>query len=234
LKRPSRQFSSCMPKESSSVYVYKSNPLPFKRPSLTCPRKFGLSNFQPADVQKIYDIQSAAKSVLPSVFQGNYNPVSRGVESSLFPTLHKLKISFYAYSPIAGGFLAKDSKSVRAKELEGRWATGTLNGDLYNTLYGKESLYKALDKWEEIAKDAGVTKAALAYRWAFWHSLLRESNGDAVIVGASKVWQFEETLKAIEDGPLTKKTLDAIEELWKTVEHDAPLDNYHDFLSKLK
>ena len=50
----------------------------------------------PADVQRIYDIQSAAKSVLPTVYQGNYNAVARHVEQSLFPLLRKLKISFLA------------------------------------------------------------------------------------------------------------------------------------------
>ena len=58
--------------------------------------QFGISNYMPADVQRIYDIQSAAKSVLPTVYQGNYNAVARHVEQSLFPLLRNLNISFYA------------------------------------------------------------------------------------------------------------------------------------------
>ena len=59
-------------------------------------------------------------------------------------------------------------------------------GDMYMALYGKESIFKAVDQWGKIAKDAGVTRAALAYRWIVFHSALKRGTEDAVIVGASK------------------------------------------------
>lgn len=90
-------------------------------------------------------------SVLPSVFQGNYNAVSRHIEKDLFPLLRKLGIAFYAYSPIAGGFLVKSAKEIREGSSEtGRFKTGNALGDMYRTLYGKESLINALDDWGEI------------------------------------------------------------------------------------
>jgi len=193
-------------------------------------KRFGLSNFRPEDVQKIYDIQAAAGSVLPSVFQGNYNAVSRHIENDLFPLLHKLKISFYAYSPIAGGFLVKSTASLRAKDDPGRFGTGSRIGEMYTSMYGKESLFQAVDKWAEIAKDAGITKAALAYRWITFHSALKRENGDAVIVGASKAAQLEETLAAVEQGPLDDKTAKRASDIWEKVKHEAPLDNYHSFM----
>jgi aflatoxin B1 aldehyde reductase len=194
-----------------------------------CPRKFGLSNFRPADVQKIYDIQSAAGSVLPSVFQGNYNAVSRHIEKDLFPLLHKLKISFYAYSPIAGGFLVKNSAQLRAKDDPGRFGPNARTGDMYTSMYGKESLFQAVDEWGQIATDAGISKAALAYRWITFHSALKGENGDAVIVGASKSAQLEETLTAVEQGPLPESIAERASAIWEKVEHEAPLDNYNSF-----
>jgi len=137
-------------------------------------KRFGISNFRPADVQKIYDIQTANKSVLPTVFQGNYNPVSRHIEEDLFPLLHKLKISFYAYSPIAGGFLVKDAEQVRNKTAGGRFGENPRVGALYTSMYGKESLFQALGQWGKIAEAAGVSKAALAYRWIAYHSALKK------------------------------------------------------------
>lgn len=113
------------------------------------------------------------------------------------------------------------------KDDEGRFGPKARTGELYTSMYGKESLYKALDTWGEIAKDAGISKAALAYRWIAFHSALKKENGDAIIVGASKVTQLEETLSAIEAGPLDEKTAERASGIWKTVEHDAPLDNYH-------
>jgi aryl-alcohol dehydrogenase-like predicted oxidoreductase len=169
--------------------------------------------------------------VLPTVFQGNYNAVSRHIESDLFPLLRKLNISFYAYSPIAGGFLVKTPASIQAKELEGRFGPKARTGEMYKSMYCKKSLYEALDEWGEIAKDAGISKAALAYRWITYHSALKKEYGDAVIIGASKVAQLEETLKVIEDGPLDTKTVGKVDEIWKKVEHEAPLDNYNSFIA---
>jgi aryl-alcohol dehydrogenase-like predicted oxidoreductase len=193
--------------------------------------QFGLSNFTAPAVQEVYDIQSAAGGVLPTVFQGNYNAVSRHIETSLFPLLHKLKISFYAYSPIAGGFLVKNPSQLRVGDDEGRFGPKSRTGAMYTTMYGKESLYQALDEWAEIAKDAGISKAALAYRWIAYHSALKKENGDAIILGASKVGQLEESLEAIERGPLDEKTVERVDAIWQKVEHDAPLDNYNSFAS---
>ena len=100
---------------------------------------------------------------------------------------------------------------------------------MYTVLYGKESLYEALDEWGQIAKDAGLSKAQLAYRWIAYHSSLKKENGDAIIIGASKVSQLEESLGAIEDGPLDEKIVERVDAIWKKVEHDAPLDNYNSY-----
>ena len=102
---------------------------------------------------------------------------------------------------------------------------------MYTTMYGKESLYQALDEWAEIANDAGISKAALAYRWIAYHSALKRENGDAIILGASKVGQLEESLEAIERGPLDEKTVERVDAIWSKVEHEAPLDNYNSFAS---
>ncbi|KAF4625083.1 hypothetical protein G7Y89_g13086 [Cudoniella acicularis] len=190
-------------------------------------KRFGISNFLPSDVQKIYDIQKAANSVLPTVFQGNYNAMSRHVEEDLFPLLRKLDMHFYAYSPIAGGFLVKDPAQLRTQSAGGRFENESPAGKLYNKLYGKESLFKALETWGEIAKDAGFSKAALAYRWIVWHSALNVEEGDALIVGASKVAQLEETLDAIDAGPLDEKTVERVTGIWEVVKADAPRDNWN-------
>ncbi|KAE9375814.1 Aldo/keto reductase [Stipitochalara longipes BDJ] len=197
-------------------------------------KRFGLSNFKTPDVQKIYDIQSANNAVLPSVFQGNYNAVSRHIEKDLFPLLHKLKISFYAYSPIAGGFLVKNSTQLREKDDPGRFGPNAPTGDMYTSMYGKESLFQAVDEWGHIASDAGISKAALAYRWITFHSALKGANGDAVIVGASKTAQLEETLTAVEQGPLPESIAQRVDAIWEKVEHEAPLDNYNSFAALKK
>lgn len=53
---------------------------------------FGLSNYKPEDVQRVYDLSKAKGWVLPTYYQGNYNAAARGQEEQLFPTLRKLGI----------------------------------------------------------------------------------------------------------------------------------------------
>ena len=185
-------------------------------------------------MQKIYDIQAAASSVLPTVFQGNYNAVSRHIEDDLFPLLRKLKISFYAYSPSAGGFLVKDAAQIRSKEVEGRFGGKDFIGNMYNTLYNKESLLQALDEWNGIAKRSGVSRAALAYRWIAYHSALKKEHGDGIIIGARILSQLEETLTAFEAGPLEKEIATQCSNIWEKVKNDAPRDNFSDFMALQK
>ncbi len=190
-------------------------------------KHFGLSNFRVEQVQQVYDICSANKYVLPTVFQGNYNAVARRAEDELLPLLRKLKISFFAYSPLAGGFLAKSSDQFKGP-LSGRWDTEGPIGQLYHKLYNKPQLIAALDKWGEAAEKAGSTRAALAYRWVVHHSAIKAENGDAVIIGASTIKQLQETLAAsVSGGPLPDEVVALIEEVWETVKDEAPLDNYN-------
>ena len=93
---------------------------------------------------------------------------------------------------------------------------------MYNRLYGKETLFKALEEWEQIAAEAGITKAALAYRWILWHSKLDGALGDGIIFGPRTLEQLEETLVATEAGPLKDTAAEKIENIWKKIEGEAP------------
>lgn len=63
-----------------------------------------------------------------------------------------------------------------------------------------------------------------------WHSALRGENGDRVIVGA-RTDQLEETLEAIEEGPLEESVAERPSGFWETVKADAPRDNWNDYLA---
>ena len=187
-------------------------------------KRFGLSNYVERDVQKIYDTARANGFVLPTVYQGNYNPIARAQETRLLPTLRKLNIAFYAYSPLAGGFLTKTVQQIR--EGAGRFNDTDVNG-LYKNLYSKPALLDALAKWEAAARDEGVPRAELAYRWVASNSSLKAEYGDAVIVGASSIAQLEQTLTSIRKGRLSDTAVQAIDRIWEEIKHEAPLDNYN-------
>lgn len=60
-------------------------------------KQFGISNYNPEEVEQIVKICEEKGYVKPTVYQGQYNAIVRGGEKDLFPVLRKLKIAFYAY-----------------------------------------------------------------------------------------------------------------------------------------
>jgi aflatoxin B1 aldehyde reductase len=187
-------------------------------------KRLGLSNYTGDQVQEVYDVAKSKGYVLPTVFQGNYSAVSRKPETVLLPTLRKLGISYYVYSPIAGGFLAKTRQQI--EQGAGRFDPSTSIGKMYGGLYHKPSYLDALDKWGKIAEDAGASKAELAYRWVTHHSVLSAEYGDAVIFGARGGAQTKQTLSFVRAGPLPKDIAERVNDIWKDIEHDAPFDNF--------
>ena len=105
---------------------------------------------------------------------------------------------------------------------------------MYTRLYGKETLLEALDEWDSIAAHAGITKVALAYRWVEWHSGLDGTFGDGLIFGARTVQQLEETLAAIEAGPLDAAIAEKVESIWEKVKSEAPRDQWQETLRSKK
>ena len=102
------------------------------------PSQFGLSNYTSEEVEEIVKICKENNYVLPSVYQGNYNAITRNNEDKLFPVLRREKISFYAYSPSAGGFFLQkpDVKPT------GRWDPANFVGKLYGSMYAKPSYFQ--------------------------------------------------------------------------------------------
>ncbi|KAJ6516495.1 aldehyde reductase [Mycena sanguinolenta] len=189
-------------------------------------KRFGLSNFTVESVQNVYDICKAKGYPLPTVYQGNYNAVTRRVETELIPTLRKLGIAFYVYSPIAGGLLTKTPKQLRDGAEEGRYAKDFPGHNVWEELYDKPSYYTALEMWEEAAKEVGCSRAELAYRWVAFDSVVDPKYGDAVIFGASSYPQIEQTMGWLRKGSVGAAAKAKIDKIWKVVEPDAPLHHW--------
>lgn len=195
-------------------------------------KRFGLSNFTADEIEKVISIATERNYIVPSVYQGNYSAVARRAEKELFPLLRKHNFAFYAYSPIAGGFLTKTSEQIRSGGT-GRWDPETPMGKLHRALYQKPSFLEALDVWNQIAEDEGISKAELSYRWVTHNSGLQGDLGDAVIVGALNQAHLRETMAAIRNGPLSAEVVKKIDGIWEKVAAEAPLDNFNDYLGKL-
>ncbi|KIL88411.1 hypothetical protein FAVG1_08491 [Fusarium avenaceum] len=187
-------------------------------------KRLGLSNFLGEEVEEIVRIAKENNFVVPTVYQGNYSAVARRADEEIFPILRKHGIAFYAYSPIAGGFLSKSEATLM--DPEGRFGKGDKLSGLYNGMYNRPSFVAALSVWGKIAEDEGVSRAELAYRWVAYHSQLRGDLGDAIVIGASKEEHVKETMEALKRGPLTNDAVKRIDGIWDSVKEGASLDNF--------
>ncbi|KAJ3038009.1 hypothetical protein HDV00_001053 [Rhizophlyctis rosea] len=183
-------------------------------------KRFGLSNFDSTQVEHIYAYCTKEGYVPPTVYQGGYNAVSRQVEKDLFPVLRKFGIVFYAYAPIAGGFLSKSVEQLTAGA-SGRWDPNSKEWGVYHAIYNRPEMMKGLTEWNPIAQEAGIDRSELAYRFIAYHSLIDAEKGDALIVGASRVGQLEKTMQFLEKGPLSSHVVDRIEKVWEIMK-DVP------------
>ena len=181
--------------------------------------RFGVSNISDAEVQQIHDICAKEGYVLPSVYQGGYNPIGRGAEATLFPLLRKLGMSFYAFSPLAGGLLAKPLQEVVRPKEGTRFEAMKVFGDIYLT----EEIKGALERVQRVCDEMGVGLMEATLRWFMHHAGLRD--GDAVILGASTEKQIEGSLKATEGGKLTEELVQAWRELGESLKGKLP--GYH-------
>ncbi|KAF2118735.1 NADP-dependent oxidoreductase domain-containing protein [Lophiotrema nucula] len=187
--------------------------------------RFGLSNYKAEDVQKVFDLCVEKGYPTPTAYQGNYSAVARKLEDTLLPTLRKLAISFYVYSPMAGGFLSKTKADI--EKGAGRFNESSPGGSMYTKMYKKPAFLDALADWESIADAAGCGKAELAYRWVAFNSQLSDEHGDGVLIGASSVEQLQDTLNNLKNGPLAPEIASRIDNMWTKLAAEAPTDNFH-------
>jgi aflatoxin B1 aldehyde reductase len=124
---------------------------------------------------------------------------------------------------MAGGLLAKTPDGI--VNGKGRWDPSLPGGKIYQYLYNKPSYLKMLEEYGALCEKISISRAALAMRWVKYHSGLDGALGDWLIIGATSTQQLEETLVNLHDGPLEPWVVDRLDELWKMVEKDSPVDN---------
>lgn len=188
-------------------------------------KRFGLSNYTPEQVEEVVKVCHDKGFVLPSVFQGSFSAIARLPEDKLLPILRKHGISFYAYSPIAGGFLAKTAQQFRDDSFQGRWEKSNFLGKCYHLMYNRPNALEALDRWHEIAEAEGISAVEMAFRWVVHNSVLDGALGDGVVIGASTTEQWKGTLAAIQKGPLSSEAAAKIDALWGPLKSESYYSN---------
>ncbi|KAF9581612.1 hypothetical protein BGW38_001311 [Lunasporangiospora selenospora] len=182
-------------------------------------KRFGLSNFASWQVMLIYQICKQNGYVLPTVYQGMYNAITRDVAKELLPCLKSLNIAFYAYNPIAGGILAGKVNMNAPVAEGGRFDDKTPIGRMYRQRYWNKIYADAISNLNDVANANGLTLLESALRWMRHHAGLGPNDG--IIIGASSLAQLEDNLKVLEGGPLPQAMLEAFDDAWESVKGSA-------------
>ncbi|ORZ12142.1 NADP-dependent oxidoreductase domain-containing protein [Lobosporangium transversale] len=178
--------------------------------------EFGLSNFAAWQVALIHQICHYKGYVKPTVYQGWYNPLMRQVERELFPCLRELGMKFYAYNPIAGGFLTGKYHIDSIVRDGTRFDTKTILGSYYREQYWSPLFFDAVDALRKVTESYGTPLLEASIRWMNHHSGLGPNDG--LIFGANDcVGNLKENLISLQQGPLNKELVKAFEELWGKV-----------------
>jgi aryl-alcohol dehydrogenase-like predicted oxidoreductase len=130
-----------------------------------------------------------------------YSLVGRDVEDEVVPFMRYAGLGMTVWSPLAGGFLSGKYTRENLKDSENRLAG-------FDFLpFDKEAGFKVVEKMREVAGRSDASVAQIAVAW-----LLAKPVVSSVIVGASKLHQLEDNLKAadvkLSDAEVTE--LDAI------------------------
>jgi len=182
-------------------------------------KQLGLSNFPAWMVAEIYHKCKTNGYMLPKIYEGVYNALSRDAERELLDALNEYDISFYAYNPLAGGILSGKYNSYDDKPIEGRF---TFRPN-YQNRYWKKSYFEALDIIRPACEKEEIPMAEAAFRWIANHSELSKNNNNGIIIGASSSVQLEKNINAINRGKLADEIVDAFDKGWNICKKDAPV-----------
>jgi aryl-alcohol dehydrogenase-like predicted oxidoreductase len=150
-----------------------------------------------------------------TVTQPMYNLLARGIEQEYLPMTSHFGLANCVYNPLAGGMLT--GKQQREKPQAG---TRFDNNQMYLDRYWHPAYFDAVDKLVQIAAAAGRSLVSVALNWILHHTPI-----ECVILGASRLEQLEQNLATLGDGPLSKETLDACDQVWRDLRGVTPKYN---------
>jgi 1-deoxyxylulose-5-phosphate synthase len=150
-----------------------------------------------------------------TISQPMYNLIARGIEQEYLPMCRRFGVSTIVYNPLAGGLLT--GKHQRQAPLPG---TRFDKNKLYLDRYWHDADFEAVEELRAIAAKADRPLVSLALNWIYHHT-----SADCIILGASRVDQLNENLKALADGPLDDETLQECDQVWLKLRGPSPIYN---------
>lgn len=149
------------------------------------------------------------------ITQPMYNLLARGLEQEYMAMIEDYRLSTVVYNPLAGGLLT--GKHSRETHTPG---TRFDNNKMYQDRYWHDQMFDAVEALAEGARENGRTLISLALNW-----LLHHSAADCVIVGATRLEQLQENIKALDDGPVSEPLRAVCDDVWQRLRGQAPKYN---------
>lgn len=133
--------------------------------------------------------------------QNHYNLVYREEEREMIPLCQDQGVGLIPWSPLARGFLAGNRK---ADDATAGQTSRAQTDDIAQKYYYGESDFAIVQALSTLAQARGLSNATLAYAW------LLHKNITGPIVGASKTWQIDQAVAAL-DVELTRDEIAQLE-----------------------
>ena len=165
----------------------------------------GVSNYAPDEIVRMQKILSAS-GVRLLVSQARYSMLNRIFEDGERETLRSLGMGAVAFCPLAEGILT--GKYLNGIPVDSRAAGSSvfLNSDTVNRYL------PVARQLNEIAELRGQSLSRLAIQWA-----LRDNVVASLILGASRLSQLQENVRALHDAPLSEEEIARIGEIIRDV-----------------
>jgi aryl-alcohol dehydrogenase-like predicted oxidoreductase len=147
----------------------------------------GCSNFTAAELQDALDLSEELGLVRMDSMQPHYNMIFRSAEEALLPLCAEEGVGAVVYSPLAQGLLSGRYRKGYEP------AAGERSGanEHFRKSYLTDGNLAVVGELVQMAEKAGRTMAQYALAW-----ILRRPEITSVIVGASKIAQIEDNVKA--------------------------------------
>ena len=163
----------------------------------------GISNYNPE--QTLQAAQILKQQGTPFIIhQAAYSMLDRTIEHGLTDVLEENEIGCIAFLPLAQGLLT-------SRYLNGIPEDSRVAKDYIPFLNEENISASLLDKIRElnkIAKERGQSLAQMSIVW-----VLQQKSVASALIGASKVSQIEENVKALENASFTESELSAIRDI---------------------
>lgn len=163
----------------------------------------GISNYNAEDTQRAIDILKEQGTPF-IIHQAAYSMLNRSIEDGLTDILDNEGAGCIAFVPLAQGLLTN-------KYLDGIPSDSRAAKDFIHNFTESDITEDVLNKVQQlnmIAKERGQTLAQMALMW-----ILQEKSVVSALIGASKVSQIEENVKALEKQTFHADELKKINEI---------------------